>query len=140
MFTPNKQTPEKPYSSIGVQSPSTKRTAPAFSLYSELLTESSRNHLGKQKEITPGPDVYESPKSFGKQVESQKKTSHLSRFESRIRDNLQVESASKLGPGSYSYVGSMGKHVISTKRSQTGIKWGSPTPSTVPRRRVVLHY
>ena len=137
-FTPKKTKSLKYPRAFGTQHESPKRTAPAFSLYSETLTPPTRNALGIQKEATPGP-CYERPKSLGKQIESTKRSSPALQVEKTERDCLQVEAKGQLGPGSYKYVGSIGKQVVSTKRSHTGVKWGSPK-KTQSRKRVVMYY
>ena len=137
-FTPKKVQSLTYSTAMGQQYESPKRTAPAFSLYGETLTPTTRNALGSQKQKTPGP-CYEQPKALGKQIESTKKTSPALPIEKTERDCLQVEAKGQLGPGSYAYVGSIGKQVISTKTSHTGVKWGSPK-KTKSRKRVVMYY
>ena len=88
------------YTSFGPQSPSTKRTAPAYTINAETLIPTSRFMLGKDREKTPGPD-YEKISAMGKQVESNKRNALGIVGEQTNRECLRTEYKSDVGPGRY---------------------------------------
>ena len=140
--TPSKKKKKFPtYTSFGPQSPSTKRTAPSYTINSETLIPTSRFKLGSQLAKTPGPD-YEKAKAMGKQVESQKNSSSAVVVEKTSRDCLQKEYKSYVGPGRYkgARISSLGKQFDSKKKSHRGVKWGSPEKTVVNRKKILEEY
>ena len=129
------------YTSFGPQSPSTKRTAPAYTINAETVIPTSRFMLGKDRDKTPGPD-YEKISAMGKQVESNKRNALGIVGEQTNRECLRTEYKSDVGPGRYNgaNISSMGKQFDSRKRSHRGTKWRSPDKVTVNRKHVLEEY
>ena len=129
------------YTSFGPQSPSTKRTAPSYTINAETLIPTSRFMLGKHRDKTPGPD-YEKIPAMGKQIESNKRNASSIVGEQTKRECLRTEYKSYVGPGRYrgANISSMGKQFDSRKRSHKGTKWRSPEKAAVNRKSVLEEY
>ena len=74
------------YTSFGPQSPSTKRTAPAYTINAETLIPTSRFMLGKDRDKTPGPD-YEKISAMENKLNQTKEMLQVL-LESKLTENV----------------------------------------------------